>query len=91
MALGGAPAGIDFNSHDGRPTKLVFLLLMPPRAHDQEVRILAQISRAVLDPQGRARLLEAQSVGEVVALISGTQPVPRMTSPGGSQARLAGG
>jgi mannitol/fructose-specific phosphotransferase system IIA component (Ntr-type) len=42
---------------------------MPPRAHDQEVRILAQIARAVIEPASRARLLEAKTLNEVVALV----------------------
>ena len=69
LALGLAPAGVDFNAPDGAPAKLVFLLLMPPRAHDQEVRILAQIARAVIEPASRARLLEAKTLNEVVALV----------------------
>jgi mannitol/fructose-specific phosphotransferase system IIA component (Ntr-type) len=69
LALGLAPAGVDFNAPDGAPAKLVFLLLMPPRAHDQEVRILAQIARAVIEPASRARLLEAKTLNEVVAIV----------------------
>jgi K+:H+ antiporter len=74
LALGLAPQGIDFNAPDGQPAKLVFLLLMPPRAHDQEVRVLAQIARAVIEPEARARLLGAKSVNETLALISEHRP-----------------
>jgi Kef-type K+ transport system membrane component KefB/mannitol/fructose-specific phosphotransferase system IIA component (Ntr-type) len=74
LALGFAPDGIDFNAPDGRPARIVFLLLMPPRAHDQEVRILAQIARTVLEERSRARLLEAKSLGEVLALASEARP-----------------
>lgn len=70
MALGFSQSGIDFNSPDGQPARVVFLLLMPPRSHDQEVRILAQIARAVIEPESRARLLAAKSVHEVLALVS---------------------
>jgi mannitol/fructose-specific phosphotransferase system IIA component (Ntr-type) len=70
LALGFAPQGIDFNAPDGIPSKIVFLLLMPPRAHDQEVRILAQIARAVIEPAGRERLLRAESVADVCALFA---------------------
>jgi Kef-type K+ transport system membrane component KefB/mannitol/fructose-specific phosphotransferase system IIA component (Ntr-type) len=74
MALGFAPGGIDFNSPDGRPARIVFLLLMPPRAHDQEVRILAQIARAVIEPSARERLLKARVVHEVLAFVSEHRP-----------------
>jgi Kef-type K+ transport system membrane component KefB/mannitol/fructose-specific phosphotransferase system IIA component (Ntr-type) len=74
LALGFAPTGIDFNASDGVPAKLVFLLLMPPRAHDQEVRILASIARATIEPAARARLLQAQSIHEVLTLVSEHRP-----------------
>jgi Kef-type K+ transport system membrane component KefB/mannitol/fructose-specific phosphotransferase system IIA component (Ntr-type) len=69
VALGFAPGGIDFNAPDGQPARIVFLLLMPPRAQDQEVRILAQIARSVIEPQARARLLASGSLTEVLALL----------------------
>jgi Kef-type K+ transport system membrane component KefB/mannitol/fructose-specific phosphotransferase system IIA component (Ntr-type) len=70
LALGFAKDGIDFNAPDGLPATLVFLLLVPARAHDQEVRILAAIARAVLEPAAREQLLEATSEQEVAALLS---------------------
>ncbi len=74
LALGFAPEGIDFNAPDGLPAKIFFLILMPPRAHDQEVRILAQIARAVIEAPARERLLRASSLNEVLALLSETRP-----------------
>jgi Kef-type K+ transport system membrane component KefB/mannitol/fructose-specific phosphotransferase system IIA component (Ntr-type) len=83
LALGFAKEGIDFNAPDGRPARVVFLLLMPPRVHDQEVRILAAIAHAVLDPGARERLLRASTEPEVFALLAekrpraGSMPPPR--------------
>jgi Kef-type K+ transport system membrane component KefB/mannitol/fructose-specific phosphotransferase system IIA component (Ntr-type) len=74
LALGFAPDGIDFNAPDGATSKIVFLLLMPPRAHDLEVRILARIARAVIEPRARERLLKATSLAEVYALLSEHRP-----------------
>jgi Kef-type K+ transport system membrane component KefB/mannitol/fructose-specific phosphotransferase system IIA component (Ntr-type) len=74
LALGFAPGGIDFNAPDERPARIVFLLLMPPRAHDQEVRILAQIARAVIEAPQRARLLGATSLDDVLTLLSEHRP-----------------
>ena len=61
---------------------------MPPRAHDQEVRILAQIARAAIDPVARARLLEAKSLNEVVALIEHGPRAPSMRPPRASLADI---
>jgi Kef-type K+ transport system membrane component KefB/mannitol/fructose-specific phosphotransferase system IIA component (Ntr-type) len=83
LALGFAKEGIDFNAPDGRAARVVFLLLMPPRVHDQEVRILAAIAHAVLDPGARERLLRASTELEVFALLAekrpraGSMPPPR--------------
>jgi Kef-type K+ transport system membrane component KefB/mannitol/fructose-specific phosphotransferase system IIA component (Ntr-type) len=74
LALGFAPDGIDFNAPDGAPSKIVFLLLMPPRSHDLEVRILASIARTVIEPRSRERLLKAASLSEVCALVSEHRP-----------------
>lgn len=81
MALGFSHEGIDFNAPDGQPARVVFLLLMPPRAHDQEVRILAQIARAVIEPAARARLLQAKSLNEVLALVSEHRPRAESMTP----------
>ena len=64
----------------GRP-RIVFLLLMPPRVHDQEVRILAAIARALLDPVARDRLLGAGTEAEVATLLAEQRPRPGSMPP----------
>jgi Kef-type K+ transport system membrane component KefB/mannitol/fructose-specific phosphotransferase system IIA component (Ntr-type) len=64
LALGVSPEGIDFDAPDGRPARLVFLLLMPPKAYDREVHILASIARSVFDDAGRTLVSRAGSVLE---------------------------
>ncbi len=80
LAIGLSPEGVDFNAPDGESTKIIFLLLVPPRAHDQEVRILAQIARAVIEPSARSRFLDAHSLDEVVALVSRDRARPDFTN-----------
>ncbi len=62
LALGVSPSGIDFDAPDGRPARLVFLLLMPPKAYEREVRVLASIARAVFDERARIAVLRAESL-----------------------------
>jgi len=66
VALGLSPTGIDFNAPDGRPARIVFLLLLPPRAYEEEVRVLAALSRSVFDEAAREALLGATSLEEAV-------------------------
>lgn len=61
VALGLAPRGIDFSAPDGRPAKIVFLLLLPPKALETEVRVLAALARSVFDDAARDALLRATS------------------------------
>ena len=85
LALGYSSAGVDFRAIDDAPARIVFLLLMPPRAQEQEVRILAQIAQACIDPADCKKLLAAQTIGDVLAQISRTRPrleshIPRRAS-----------
>jgi Kef-type K+ transport system membrane component KefB/mannitol/fructose-specific phosphotransferase system IIA component (Ntr-type) len=70
LALGLAPKGIDFDAPDGRPARVVFLLLIPRKAYEHEVRILASIARATYDARARDDLLAARGLDEVVHVLS---------------------
>jgi mannitol/fructose-specific phosphotransferase system IIA component (Ntr-type) len=70
LALGLAPRGIDFDAPDGRPARVVFLLLIPPKAYEHEVRILASIARATYDARAREELLAARGLDEIVHVLS---------------------
>ncbi len=70
LALGLAPRGIDFGALDGRPARFVFLLLMPAKAYDAEVRILASIARATYDARAREELAKATTVDEAARVLA---------------------
>jgi mannitol/fructose-specific phosphotransferase system IIA component (Ntr-type) len=70
LALGRAPRGIDFDAPDGRPARIVFLLLIPPKAYEEEVRILGSIARATFDARGREELLAANGIDEVTRALA---------------------
>jgi mannitol/fructose-specific phosphotransferase system IIA component (Ntr-type) len=70
LAMGRAPGGIDFGAPDGRPARLVFLLLLPPGAHAEEVRILASIARATIEQRARDELVAAATVEEVTQVLA---------------------
>jgi Kef-type K+ transport system membrane component KefB/mannitol/fructose-specific phosphotransferase system IIA component (Ntr-type) len=66
VALGLCPNGIDFAAPDGRPAQIVFLLLLPPKAYENEVRVLAAIVRAVYDEPARRALLAVSTLEDAV-------------------------
>jgi Kef-type K+ transport system membrane component KefB/mannitol/fructose-specific phosphotransferase system IIA component (Ntr-type) len=66
VALGLSHDGIDFDAPDGRAARIVFLLLLPPKAYEREVRVLAGLARSVFDEPARRALLTMKSLEEAV-------------------------
>jgi nitrogen PTS system EIIA component len=62
-------AGVDFQSLDGKPTHLFFLLVAPEDSAGAHLKALARISRLLKDQTFRARLLEAPDAGALWATI----------------------
>lgn len=58
-------AGVDFQSLDGSPTKLFFLLVAPTEAASQHLKALAGISRLVRDAAFRNSLIGARDQREL--------------------------
>lgn len=68
--VGRAPAGIDFDSMDGRPTHLFFVLVAPENSTGVHLKALARISRLFKDPEFRTRLMEAKDEVEMYRVIA---------------------
>lgn len=69
VALGLSGGGVDFEAPDGRPSRIVFFLLLPPKAYEREVRVLAALARSVFDEDARRALLGARSLEEAVRIL----------------------
>jgi mannitol/fructose-specific phosphotransferase system IIA component (Ntr-type) len=76
LALGFSKSGLDFNGPDGRPARIVFLLLVPTRAPEREVRLLAAIAHAVITPERRTKLLAATTMEQLTALFGSSSAPP---------------
>ncbi|MEE8558355.1 MAG: PTS sugar transporter subunit IIA [Myxococcota bacterium] len=64
-SFGRSRGGVDFESIDGKPTHLFFLLVAPGKEGSQHLLILARLSRLLGKPDFRARLMEVESVEEL--------------------------
>ena len=62
-------AGVDFESIDGQPTHLFFLLVVPEHSGGQHLKALARISRFFRDAAFRKRLIEAEQLDDVFRAI----------------------
>ena len=63
--LGRARNGVEFDSMDGQPTFLFFVLVAPESSTGAHLKALARISRVFKDPEFRKRLLAADT-GELM-------------------------
>lgn len=61
--------GVDFDSLDGKPTYLFFLLVAPEDSSSLHLKALARVSRLLKDAPFRERLLNASDVAEIYRLI----------------------
>lgn len=68
-AFGRHPAGIDFQSLDGAPTKLFFLLVAPEDSAGMHLKALARVSRLLKDAAFRSRLVAADTHEALYQLI----------------------
>ncbi|MFH1135174.1 MAG: PTS sugar transporter subunit IIA [Pseudomonadota bacterium] len=70
IACGRSKEGVDFESMDGKPTHLFFLLLAPENTAGVHLKALAKISRLLKDPSFRQELMAAPGAAEIFELIS---------------------
>lgn len=68
--LGRAPAGVEFDSMDGQPTYLFFVLVAPESSTGAHLKALARISRVFKDPEFRKRLLAAPDAEAMYQVVS---------------------
>ena len=55
------PNGVDFDSLDGAPVKLIFLIAAPEKAENTHIDMLSRLSEMLMDETFRANLLAAKT------------------------------
>ena len=63
------PNGVDFDSFDGEPVHLLFLIASPHQASDAHLDVLARLSTLLMNNDFRESLLQAKTVDEYLAAI----------------------
>ncbi len=74
IALGRTLEEVDFDSIDGKPTRLFFLLIAPENGSNDHLFTLAKIARLIKDAKTREQLMTLDSPDEMLALIQGREP-----------------
>jgi len=68
--IGRARGGVDFDSMDGQPTFLFFVLVAPENSTGAHLKALARISRVFKDAEFRSRLLNASDADAMYDVIA---------------------
>ena len=63
------PNGVEFNSLDGKPAKLLFLIAAPDTKDNVHLEVLSRLSTLLMDTKFRENLLNAKSVEEFISYI----------------------
>ena len=69
LGFGLSRQGVDFDSMDGKPTHLFFLLVTPENSAGLHLSMLAQISRHLKNDMFRQRLISSGSSQDVIQAI----------------------
>ena len=69
LGFGLSRQGVDFESMDGYPTHLFFLLLTPEHATDLHLKLLARVSRLLKKEPLKEMMMKATSAEEVIDII----------------------
>jgi fructose-specific phosphotransferase system IIA component len=69
IALGLSSKGIDFNSIDKKPVKIIFLLVGPEENPGMHIRLLSRISRLISKEKLREKLLQVSEPNSAYTLL----------------------
>jgi PTS system nitrogen regulatory IIA component len=69
VGFGLSRQGVDFESLDGEPTRIFFLLVTPENSTGLHLKLLARISRILKNEPFKERLLQATDSSEIYTII----------------------
>jgi len=69
LGFGISRAGVDFESMDGKPTHIFFLLLTPENSTGLHLKVLARISRILKNDPFKEKLMSAARTEDIYAII----------------------
>ena len=69
IAFGRSLKGVDYESLDGEPSKLFFMIAAPANATDSHIEVLSKLTTLLLDDDLRESLLNAKTEDEVLDLL----------------------
>lgn len=65
LAFGRSQTGIQYDSMDGKPVHLMFLIAVPETLNDEHLRILSKLSRKLMHEDVRQKLMTVTNIEEI--------------------------
>ena len=69
IAFGLSKEGVDYESLDGEPSKLFFMIAAPANASDTHIEVLSKLTTMLLDDDVREKLLNVTKPSEVLEIL----------------------
>lgn len=98
IAFGRSHEGIDFESLDGQPAQLFFMIAATDGANDDHLEALSRLATFLMDEKFRVNILEAESKQQVLEIVSakeaevdGPEPTDSAAPLDAAQGSAAGG
>ncbi|GAM15878.1 PTS fructose transporter subunit IIABC [Mesobacillus selenatarsenatis] len=70
IVFGRSEAGIDYESLDGQPAHLFFMIAAPEGANNTHLEALARLSSILMNADARGKLLGAKTANDVIGIIN---------------------
>jgi fructose-specific phosphotransferase system IIA component len=70
VALGITSQDVNFDALDGKPVRIVFMLVGPEKASSVHIKMLSRISRLLNQSAFRKKLIESKSAADVMHIIN---------------------
>ena len=70
ISFGRSRLGIPFDSLDGKPAHLFFMIMVPENTTGIHLKLLARLSKMLKDGDFRRKLLNAETAGEIYTAIA---------------------
>lgn len=70
IAFGLSKNGVDYESLDGEPSKLFFMIAAPANASNTHIEVLSKLTTMLLDDEIREKLLEVKTPEEVISILT---------------------
>ena len=69
IAMGIHPQGVDFQSLDNKPARIIFMLIGPENRPGTHIRLLSRISRIISREDVRKKILESKNPEDVYQIL----------------------